>query len=74
MDQYTNFNISFRGDEYQPRGASNETNPGENISDNGGIRAALRAFKSLKETERNNCVPGFPFSGEQLFWVMAYPE
>ena len=72
MDQYANFNISFRGDNYLPIGATNETNPGENIADNGGIRAGLRAFQNLKGTDRNNCVPEVPLSAEQLFWVMVY--
>ena len=68
VDQYINFKISFRGSTYATN-ATNETDPAENISDSGGVKTAYRALQKLQDPARNQCVPGLPFSANQLFWV-----
>ena len=42
---------------------------GENIADNGGVRAGYLAFQALQEDSKYQCVPDLPFSANQLFWV-----
>ena len=68
VDQYIKFKISFRGSTYSTN-ATNETDQAENISDNGGVKMAYRALQKLQDPARNQCVPGLPFSANQLFWV-----
>ena len=68
MDQYIKFTINYRGKNYTTK-ATTETNPGENISDNGGMIVGYRAFKKDTNKARNECVPGLPLSANQLFWV-----
>jgi hypothetical protein len=52
---------------------SNTENPGDNISDNGGVKMAYRAFQKIEGRRRQECVPGLPFSARQLFWVGPSP-
>ena len=42
---------------------------GEDISDNGGVKTAYRAFQNMKGSAKEECIPGLPFSANQLFWV-----
>ena len=42
---------------------------GENIADNGGVKAAYRAFNRQRHPKKDECVPNIPFNANQLFWV-----
>ena len=68
MDQYETFKIDYNGRSYT-RGESFAGDIGEDISDNGGVKAAYRAFKMIAEEERELCIPHLPFNAAQLFWV-----
>ena len=65
VEQYQNFSISYEGEDFFVPGAKAA---GENIADNGGGKAAYEAYKRLPEAEKQ-CVPGFNFTSDQLFWV-----
>jgi predicted metalloendopeptidase len=65
VEQYQNFSISYEGEDYSQRRAAAA---GENIADNGGSKAAYEAYKRLPEAEKQ-CVPGFKFTSDQLFWI-----
>ena len=43
----------------------------ENIADNGGSKAAYEAYKKLPDVEKQ-CVPGFNFTSDQLYWVRYF--
>jgi hypothetical protein len=60
-------------DESEDPPLSGTKNPGDNISDNGGVRMAYRAFENIEGRRRQECVPGLPFSARQLFWVGPSP-
>ena len=65
VEQYQNFSISYEGEDYsQPWPAP----AGENIADNGGALAVYETYERLPEAEKQ-CVPGFNFTSDQLFWV-----
>jgi len=65
VEQYQNFSISYEGEDYsQPWPAP----AGENIADNGGALAVYETYERLPEAEKQ-CVPGFNFTSDQLFWL-----
>jgi predicted metalloendopeptidase len=65
VEQYQNFSISYEGEDYSiPWAAA----AGENIADNGGGKAVYETYERLPEAEKQ-CVPGFNFTSDQLFWV-----
>jgi predicted metalloendopeptidase len=65
VEQYQNFSISYEGEDYsKPRAAP----AGENIADNGGGMAVYETYEKLPEAEKQ-CVPGFNFTSDQLFWL-----
>jgi len=65
VKQYQNFSISYEGEDYSiPRAAG----AGENIADNGGGKAIYQTYERLPEAEKQ-CVPGFNFTSDQLFWI-----
>jgi len=64
-DQYRSFEITFEGESFTVPGNHDQ---GENIADNGGAKAAYRAYKKLPAAEKQ-CVPGFNLTSDQLFWV-----
>ena len=68
VSQYQNFSIPYDGEEYS---ITLKAEPAENIADNGGTRAMFRAYERLPE-ERKECVPGFNFTSDQLFWVVFH--
>ena len=68
VEQYQNFSISYEGEDYSK---SRAAAAGENIADNGGSKAAYEAYKKLPEAEKQ-CVPGFNFTSDQLFWVESF--
>ena len=53
---------------------SGTRDPAENISDNGGVRMAYRAFQLIEGRRRQECVADLPFSARQLFWVGVPPK
>ena len=68
VEQYQNFSIFYEGEDYsKPRAAP----AGENIADNGGGMAVYETYKRLPEAEKQ-CVPGFKFTSDQLFWVESF--
>jgi len=75
VNQYQNFGISFNGKEYRVASPECEVpGPGckirseENVADNGAGRAGFRAYQRLPD-EQKQCVPGFNFTSDQLFWL-----
>jgi predicted metalloendopeptidase len=65
VEQYQNFSISYKGEDYSiPWAAA----AGENIADNGGGKAVYETYERLPEAEKQ-CVPGFNFTSDQLFWL-----
>ena len=68
VEQYQNFSISYEGEDFSVPG---EKAAGENIADNGGMKAAYEAYKRLPDAEKQ-CVPGFNFTSDQLFWVKYF--
>ena len=68
VEQYQNFSISYEGEDFSVPGAKAA---GENIADNGGMKAAYEAYKKLPDAEKQ-CVPGFNFTSDQLFWVKYF--
>ena len=75
VNQYQDFGISFNGKEYRvPSPECRVAGPGckiwsgENVADNGAGRAGFRAYQQLPD-EQKQCVPGFNFTSDQLFWV-----
>ena len=75
MKQYQDFGISFDGKEYRvPSPECEVAGPGckirseENVADNGAGRVGFRAYQRLP-LEQKQCVPGFNFTSDQLFWV-----
>ena len=74
VDQYENFPIMYKGQNYTTGGSLCELGfglgcAGEDISDNGGVKTAYRAFQKIKGSAKEECIPGLPFSANQLFWV-----
>ena len=68
VKQYQNFSISYEGEDYSiPRAAG----AGENIADNGGGKAIYQTYERLPEADKQ-CVPGFNFTSDQLFWVKLF--
>ena len=71
MSQYQTFSIPYDGEEYS---ITLKAEAAENIADNGGTRAMYQAYERLPEA-RKECVPGFNFTSDQLFWVVFnYPQ
>ena len=68
VEQYQNFSISYEGEDFSVPGAKAA---GENIADNGGMKAAYEAYKKLPDAEKQ-CVPGFNFTSDQLYWVKYF--
>ena len=68
VEQYQNFSISYEGEDYSK---SRAAAAGENIADNGGSKAAYEAYKRLPDAEKQ-CVPGFNFTSDQLYWVKYF--
>merc|ERR1719305_2056308 len=64
-EQYRSFTINYKGEPFTLSGVHDQ---GENIADNGGAKAAYRAYKKLPASEKE-CVPGFNLTSDQLFWV-----
>ena len=81
VDQYQNFGISFGGKEHKVKGVHPSA---ENVADHGGLcvphfhhhqpadpgggRALYRVYDQLPDKDKQ-CVPGFNFTSNQLFWV-----
>ena len=66
VEQYQNFSISYEGEDFSVTGMTELA--GENIADNGGGKALYETYVRLPEGEKQ-CVPGFNFTSDQLFWV-----
>ena len=76
VDQYEDFPIMYKEQNFttQTGGSLCELGfdlncAGEDISDNGGVKTAYRAFQNIKGSAKKECIPGLPFSANQLFWV-----
>lgn len=65
VDQYQNFGISFGGKEHKVKGVHPSA---ENVADHGGGRALYRVYDQLPVKDKQ-CVPGFNFTSNQLFWL-----
>lgn len=70
-DQYSGFSINYENIAYIPQ-LNGIRNQGENIADNGGLKAAFHAYKNLTCLARKTLpvrdkVPDF--TSDQLFWV-----
>ena len=66
VEQYQNFSISYEGKDY-----SIPYIPFYNIANNGGGKAVYETYNRLPEAEKQ-CVPGFNFTSDQLFWVEPF--
>lgn len=62
VDQYSSYKI----DEIQLNG---KQTLGENIADNGGLKAAFRAYEKWAETNLEPRLPGLNLTSKQLFFV-----
>ena len=78
VDQYEKFPLEYKGQNYTLGSGFSECSlwsnsnfgcAGEDISDNGGVKTAYRAFQKTKGRAKEECIPGLPFSANQLFWV-----
>ena len=79
MDQYENFPILFKGQNFTTGGSYCELGvnlgcAGEDISDNGGVKIAYRAFQNSRGQAKEECIPGLPFTANQLFWVRRFSQ
>eukprot|EP00794_Sanderia_malayensis_P007305 gene7305-8121_t len=64
QEQYSKYKVR---DKYPING---KLTLGENIADNGGFKTSLRAYHSwLKETKKDNILPGLNFNNDQLFYL-----
>lgn len=64
-EQYDNFELKEIG-----KRMDGKRTLGENISDNGGIKEAFRAYKAyLAKNGRETLIPGFDYTNEQLFYI-----
>ena len=68
VDQYSNFTVPELGENFTVNGVNTQ---GENIADNGGFRAALRAYHNFKQrVSTEPTLPGLPeYTPEQLFFL-----
>lgn len=41
----------------------------EDIADNAGVKLAYRIYQRLQYRAKVDCIPGMPFTQNQLFWV-----
>ncbi|XP_044013834.1 endothelin-converting enzyme homolog [Aphidius gifuensis] len=62
IEQYNNFAVPEVG-----LNVNGGISQDENIADNGGIKAAYRAYKKLLNSDKK--LPGLEFSPQQLFWI-----
>ncbi|KAE8604152.1 hypothetical protein XENTR_v10014593 [Xenopus tropicalis] len=66
VNQYGNYSWDEAGGQY----LNGISTLGENISDNGGIRGAYRAFKNyVKSHKEDDLLPGIDLDSDQLFFI-----
>ncbi|XP_063903442.1 neprilysin-2-like isoform X1 [Zophobas morio] len=67
IDQYSN--ITVPGINLNLNGINTQ---GENIADNGGVKQAYLAYKKwVNKHQREQALPGLPYTPEQMFWISA---
>ncbi|KAF7989458.1 hypothetical protein HCN44_008132 [Aphidius gifuensis] len=62
IEQYNNFTVPEVG-----LNVNGTLTQGETVADNGGVKAAYRAYKELLNNDKK--LPGLNYSPEQLFWI-----
>ncbi|ODQ51979.1 zincin [Saitoella complicata NRRL Y-17804] len=71
VNQYSNYSV--KGPDGEEVHVNGKLTLGENLADNGGIRAAYNAWKKeqkgLKRKDRDQKLPGIDLTPEQLFYV-----
>lgn len=69
IEQYGNYTVDVGG---KPLNLNGINTQGENIADNGGIKAAFHAYTKLtKRIGQEPSLPGLPYSPRQMFWISA---
>jgi len=67
IDQYGNYTVEVEGEVLNVNGI---TTQGDNIADNGGIKAVFRAYETLVSKYGPQArLPGLPYTPRQLLWL-----
>jgi len=67
VEQYGNYSVDIRGEDLGLNGINTQ---GENIADNGGLKAARRAYERFTSDHgKEPRLPGLTYTSNQLFWM-----